>query len=41
MVNGMANGEPRELGGEGVGVCLIHFVPRVLTPVMREFGVMV
>jgi len=41
MVNGMAEGEPRETGGEGIGVCLKHFVPWVLTPVMGEFGVMV
>ena len=41
MVNGMADGEPRETGGEGIGVCLKHFVPWVLTPVMRGFGVMV
>ena len=41
MVNGMADGEPRKLGGEGVGVCPKNFVPWVLTPVMGEFGVMV
>ena len=41
MVNGMADGEPRESGGEGIGVCPKHFVPWVLTPVMGEFGVMV
>ena len=41
MVNGMAEGEPRETGGEGIGVCLKHFVPWVLTPVMGEFGVIV
>ena len=29
------------MGGEGVGVCPIHFVPRVLTPVMGECAVMV
>ena len=40
MVNGMADGEPRESGGEGIGVCP-NFVPWVLTPVMGEFGVMV
>jgi len=41
MVNGMADGEPREPGGEGNGVCPKHFVPWVLTPVMGEFGVIV
>ena len=41
MVNGMADGEPRESGGEGIGVCPKHFVPWVLTPVMGEFGVIV
>jgi len=41
MVNGMADGEFRKSGGEGVGVCSKHFVPWVLTPVMGEFGVMV
>ena len=41
MVNGMADGEPRESGGEGIGVCPEHFVPWVLTPVMGEFGVIV
>jgi len=39
MVNGMADGEPRITGGEGIGPK--HFVPWVLTPVMGEFGVMV
>jgi len=37
----MADGEPRKLGGEGIGVCPKHFVPWVLTPVMGEFGVIV
>jgi hypothetical protein len=41
MVNGMADGEPRELEGEGIGVCPEHFVPWVLIPVMGEFGVIV
>jgi len=41
MVNGMADGEPRKSGGEGIGVCPKHFVPWVLTPVMGEFGVIV
>jgi len=41
MVNGMADGEPRESGGEGIGVCPKHLVPWVLTPVMGEFGVIV
>ena len=41
MVNGMADGEPRKLGGEGTSVCPKHFVPWVLTPVMGEFGVIV
>ena len=41
MVNGMADGEPRETGGECTGVCPYHFVPWVLTPVMGEFGVIV
>jgi len=39
MVNGMADGEVRKSGGEGIGVCPKHFVPWVLTPVMVEFGV--
>ena len=41
MVNGMADGEPRESGGEGIGVCPKHFVSWVLTPVMGEFEVIV
>ena len=42
MVNGMADGEPRKSGGEGIGVCPKRFVPWVLTPpVMGEVGVMV
>jgi len=41
MVNGMADGEPRISGGEGVGVYPKHFVPWVLTPEMGELGVMV
>ena len=41
MVNGMADGEPRKTGGEGVGVCPKNLVPWMLTPVMGEFGVMV
>jgi hypothetical protein len=41
MVNGMADGEPRKTGGEGIGVCPKHFVPWVLTSVMGEFGVIV
>ena len=41
MVNGMADGEFRESGGEGIGVCPKHFVSWVLTPVMGEFEVMV
>jgi len=41
MVNGMADGEPRESGGEGFGVCPKHSVPWVLTPVMGEIGVIV
>ena len=41
MVNGMADGEPRKSGGEGVGVCPKHFFPWVLIPVMGEFGVIV
>ena len=44
MVNGMADGEPKKSGGEGIGVCPKHFVPWVLTPsdpVMGEFGVIV
>ena len=41
MVNGMAYGEPRKSGGEGIGDCPKHFVPWVRTPVMGEFGVMV
>ena len=41
MVNGMADGESRTTGAEGIGVCPKYFVPWVLTPVMGEFGVMV
>jgi len=41
MVNGMADGKPRETGGKGIGVCPKHFVPWVLTPVMGKFGVIV
>ena len=41
MVNGMADGEPKKSGGEGIGVCPKHFVPWVLTPVMGGFGVIV
>ena len=41
MVNGMADGEPRRSGGEGIGICPKHFIPCVLTPVMGGFGVMV
>ena len=41
MVNVMADGEPRKSGGEGIGVRPKHFFPWVLTPVMREFGVIV
>ena len=41
MVNGMADGEPRKSGGEGIGVCPKHFFSWVLTPVMGEFGVIV
>jgi len=41
MVNGMADGEPRKSGGEGIGVCPKYFVPWVLTPVVGESGVMV
>ena len=39
MVNGMADGEPRKSGGEGIGVCPKHFIPWVLTPIMVKFGV--
>ena len=41
MVNRMADGEPRESGGEGIGVCSKHSVPWLLTPEMGEFGVIV
>ena len=41
MVNGVADGEPRKSGGEGIGVCPKHSVPWVLTPEMGEFGVIV
>jgi len=41
MVNGMADGESRESGGKGIGVCPKHFVPWVLTPEVGDFGVMV
>jgi hypothetical protein len=41
LVNGMADGEPRKSGGEGIGVCPKHFVPWVLNPVVGKFGVIV
>ena len=42
MVNGMADGESRELGGESISVSPKHFVLWVLTPVNKgEFGVIV
>ena len=41
MVNGMADGEPRESGGEGIGVCSKNFVPWVITPEVGDFGVIV
>jgi hypothetical protein len=41
MVNGMADGEPRKSGGEGISVRPKYFVPWVLTPVTGEFGVIV
>ena len=41
MVNGMANRENSELGGEGVAVCPKGFISWVFTPVLRECGVMV
>jgi len=37
----MTDGEPRDSGGEGIGVCPKHFVPWVLTSVMGGFGVIV
>jgi len=37
----MAYEESRKLRGEGIGVCPELFAPWVLTPVMRELGVMV
>ena len=41
MVNGMADGEPRKSGGEGIGACSKHFVPWVLISVVGESGVIV
>ena len=41
MVNGMANRETSELGGEGVAVYLEDLVSWVFTPVLGECGVMV
>jgi len=41
MVNGMADGESRESGGEGIGVFPKHFFPWVLIPEVGDFGVMV
>ena len=38
MVNGMADGEFRESGGEGIGVCPKHFVLWVLTPVVGSWS---
>jgi hypothetical protein len=35
-VDGMADGEPRESGGEDIGVCPKRFVPWVLTPAMAS-----
>ena len=40
IINGMANGEPRESGGEGIGVCPKHFVPWVLTPLKDKSKVL-
>ena len=41
MVNGMANRETSELGGEGVAVCPAGLISWVFIPVLRECGVMV
>ena len=41
MVNGMANRESSELGGEGVALCPEGLISLVFTPVSREYGVMV
>jgi hypothetical protein len=41
MVNGMANGETSELGGEGVAVCLESLITWMFTPVMGERGAIV
>ena len=41
MVNGMADRETSELGGEGVAVYLEDLVSWVFTPVLGECGVMV
>jgi len=41
MVNGMANRETSEFGGEGVAVCPKGLISWVFTPVLRECGVMV
>ena len=35
-VDGMADGEPRESGGEDIGVCPKRFVAWVLTPAMAS-----
>jgi hypothetical protein len=37
MVNGMANRETSELGGEGVAVFLEGLVSWTFTPVLREY----
>ena len=41
MVNGMANRETSELGGEGVAVYPEGLISWVFTPELRERGVMV
>jgi len=41
MVNGMANRETSELGGEGVAVYPEGLISWVFTPVLGERGIMV
>jgi hypothetical protein len=41
MVNGMANRETSEPGGEGVAVYLKGLISWVFTPVLGELGVIV
>ena len=41
MVNGMANRETSELGGEGIALCPEGLISWLLTPILGERGVIV